>query len=133
MSFSRTRVAQIFVDGLVILLAFALAYAMRFEGAPPRIYVKQFLLVAPYLVLLRLGLYMAFGVYRLVWRYIGLQDLPRIIGALVAGTLALILLRLSLPLLLSSVGLVFNHAFSRIPFGVMAVCGGRAPLVAPAH
>ena len=64
---------------LVVVIALVLAYAMRFEGMPPRLYAKQFLLVLPYLVLLRIGLMVAFGVYRLVWRYVSLRDMPRIV------------------------------------------------------
>lgn len=120
MSFSRGRLLQLFVDGLIILLAFALAYAMRFEGVPPRFYLKQLLLVAPYLILLRIGIFPIFGVYRLVWRYIAVRDLPRIVSAVATGTAAMVALRLSFPWFLKATGLVFNHGFSRIPWGVLA-------------
>ena len=70
MRFIRTRLLQIMVDALVVCLALTLAYAIRFEGTPPGLYRKQFLLVMPYLVLLRLGVFAAFGGYRLVWRFV---------------------------------------------------------------
>ena len=55
MRFIRSRLMQFVVDGLVVVLALAVAYLIRFEGSPPRHYIKQFLLLAPYLVLLRVG------------------------------------------------------------------------------
>ena len=119
MNFSRARLLQVIVDGLIIVAALALAYAIRFEGLPPRGYLKQFLLVAPYLVLLHLGLAVAFGVYRLVWRYIGLRDLPRIVGALATGSFVLVLVRHFLPVALRAAGLTFNPLFFSVPYGVL--------------
>jgi FlaA1/EpsC-like NDP-sugar epimerase len=120
MSFSRARLLQLLVDGAIILLAFALAYAIRFEGLPPRHFVKQFLLVGPYLVLLHLGLFIAFGVYRLVWRYINTRDLPRIGAALLSATVVMTLVRHYLPDALLSIGLRFNPNFFTVPYGVLA-------------
>ncbi len=107
------------MDGAIILIALLLAYAVRFEGSLPRFYLKQLVLLAPYVVLLRLGVYMAFGVYRLLWRYISLKDLPRIAGAIAAGTAALILFRAGFPWFLRATGLTFNESFTRIPYGIL--------------
>jgi len=120
MRFLRTRALQFFVDGFVVCLAFALAYAIRFEGLPPRDYIKQLLLVLPYLVLLRLGLMAAFGVYRLVWRYVSLRDLPRILASVLAGSLMLVAARFGVVPLFSGIGLTLNPLFATVPYGVMA-------------
>ena len=93
MRFIRTRLLQLIVDGCVFAIALALAYAIRFEGVPRRTYLKQFLLLLPYLVLLRVGIAYFFGVYRLVWRYVSFRDLPRIVGAVAAGSGVLLLAR----------------------------------------
>ncbi|MCK5799697.1 MAG: hypothetical protein KAI47_21050, partial [Deltaproteobacteria bacterium] len=119
MTLVRNRLLQALLDGLVIFIALLLAYAVRFEGSLPRFYLKQLLLLAPYVVLLRLGLYIVFGVYRLLWRYISIKDLPRIAGAIAAGTAALVLLRATFPWFLSATGLTFNESFTRIPYGVL--------------
>ncbi len=120
MTFSRGRALQVAVDALLVVIALAMAYLMRFEGVPPRFYLKQFFLIAPYFVLLRISVLIAFGIYRLVWRYIALRDLPRIAGAMITGTSVVVALRLAFPWFLKTTGLVFNEAFSRIPYGVLA-------------
>jgi FlaA1/EpsC-like NDP-sugar epimerase len=120
MRFLRTRALQFLVDGLIVCLALGLAYAIRFEGAPPRDYVKQLLLVLPYVVLLRLGLMTAFGVYRLVWRYVSLRDLPRILASILAGSIVLVVARYAVVPVFQAIGLPLNPLFARVPYGVMA-------------
>lgn len=120
MRFIRSRLLQLGVDGFVVALSLALAYLIRFEGAPPRTYIKQFLLIVPYLVLLRVGLMAAFGIYRLVWRYISLRDLPRVILSVTAGSAVLVAARFGLVPLLSSLGFVVNQTYATVPFGVLA-------------
>lgn len=118
---SRSRVFQLGIDGAIVFIALAFAYLLRFEGLPPRLFIKQFVIVVPYLILLRVGLFFLFGVYRLVWRYLGLHDLPRIAFSLGVGTLTLILLRLGLPIILPALGIVYNTSFSVIPYGVLLI------------
>jgi FlaA1/EpsC-like NDP-sugar epimerase len=120
MRFIRTRSLQVAVDALVVALALGLAYAMRFEGSIPRAHVRQLVLVLPYVVILRVGLFALCGVYRLVWRYIGLRDLPRIFLAVGAGTAAMVLARYTVAPLLLGLGLTINPMFSTVPFGVLA-------------
>ncbi|MFH1130713.1 MAG: nucleoside-diphosphate sugar epimerase/dehydratase [Pseudomonadota bacterium] len=120
MRFFRNRAMQLVVDGLVVSLALCFAYAMRFEGLPPRIYVKQLLLVLPYLLLLRLGLFASFGVYRLVWRYISLRDIPRILMATITGSIVAIAARFTMGPLFLTLGIRLNPAFATVPYGVLA-------------
>jgi FlaA1/EpsC-like NDP-sugar epimerase len=107
------------VDALVVGAAITLAYAIRFEGVPPGLYRKQFLLVLPYVVLLRLGIFGAFGVYRLVWRYVTIRDLPRIVGATLAGSLVLVAARVVVEPLFTAFGLVVNPMHATVPWGVV--------------
>jgi FlaA1/EpsC-like NDP-sugar epimerase len=119
--FIRTRALQLLVDGFIAAVALTLAYAMRFEGLPPRLYLKQFLLVVPYMVLLRVGMLSAFGVYRLVWRYVSLKDLPRLIQAALAGSAVAVMARYSVPAFFKAVGITLNPLFATVPLGVLAI------------
>lgn len=121
MRFIKTRSLQLFSDSVVAALAVILAYALRFEGAVPRPYVKQILLVLPYIILLRVALFGLFGVYRLVWRYISLRDLPRIVAAAATGTAIIIASRFGLAPFLLVLGLKLNPLFSTVPYGVMGM------------
>ena len=120
MRFLRTRALQLGVDSLVVIIALMLAYAMRFEGMPPRHYAKQFLLVLPYLIILRIGLMLAFGTYRLVWRYVSLRDLPRIMVPIGLGTAGAVAARFLIPALAGWIGFPVNPRFATVPFGVLA-------------
>ncbi len=120
MRFIRTRSLQLAVDALVVALALVLGYTMRFEAAIPRDYVRQLLLILPYVVILRIAIFTILGVYKLVWRYIGLNDLPRLFLAVGAGTAVMVAARFGLAPLLKSFGLIVNPFFSTVPFGVIA-------------
>jgi FlaA1/EpsC-like NDP-sugar epimerase len=109
----------VLVDAVVVCVALVLAYALRFEGTPPGLYRKQFLLVLPYLVLLRLAIFSAFGVYRLVWRYVSFRDLPRIVGATACGSLVLAAARFLTAPLLGALGLVITPVHATVPWGVL--------------
>ncbi len=61
MRFIRTRLVQVLIDASVVAVALSLAYAIRFEGIPPGVYRKQFFLVLPYLVILRI---LVLGLFR---------------------------------------------------------------------
>lgn len=112
---------QLLIDGFIAALALALAYAFRFEGVPPPTYLRQFLLVLPYMVLLRIGLLAAFGVYRLVWRYISLRDLPRIVQAVLTGTALALLARFTVAPAFSAFGITLNPMFATVPLGVLGI------------
>ena len=119
MRFIKTRLVQILVDASMVCLALALAYALRFEGQLPGIYRKQFILVLPYLVLLRLTIFGAFGVYRLIWRYLAMRDLPRMLGAVGLGSAVLVAARFLVAPLSSAAGLVVNPTHATVPWSVI--------------
>ena len=121
MRFLRARVLQVLVDMFVMTMALVLAYGIRFEGLPPRLYINQFILVLPYLLLLRVGILFSFGVYRLVWRFINLRDLPRIVSATLAGAAVLVAARFVVEPLFAAVGFAVNPAYATVPWGVLVV------------
>ena len=121
MRFLRTRSLQLVTDALVVAVALSLAYSMRFEGYPPRLYVKQLLLVLPYVIILRLISFWLFGVYRLIWRYISLRDLPRILLATGTGSGVIVAARFSAEPIFSLMGLNLNPIYATVPYGVLAI------------
>jgi FlaA1/EpsC-like NDP-sugar epimerase len=77
------------VDAMVLALAYAAAYVVRFEGDIPPLMLRTLAWTLPYVVILYYGSIVFFDVHRLAWRYVGLRDVSRI--ALAVGTAALIL------------------------------------------
>ena len=68
------RTTQLFIDGVFVLGAFWMAYLVRFDGFPPDEFHRQMTLTASLVVVLQLLVNYLFGVYRFVWRFVGLKE-----------------------------------------------------------
>lgn len=82
----RRRLVEVAVDTVLIALGFYIASALRYEGAlasPERL--QAFGHAAPILVAAHLVAYYAAGVYRGIWRYTSVTDLPRFLRAVLLG------------------------------------------------
>jgi len=87
----------VLLDVFALCTAFLLAYALRFDFFLPEHVVRQMVAQLPYVVLFQVVTLWAFGVYSLIWRYVGLAELKRFVGAAVVGSLPLLAVRFSLP------------------------------------
>ncbi len=76
----KKRIGEVIVDCILIGLSFVIAYAVRFEGIPPQ-YVGLIAQALPILIPLKLSAFFYFGLYRGLWRYVGMQDLLNIVKA----------------------------------------------------
>jgi len=86
----KRHVATVAVDLLLIILAYYSAYLLRFESRFP-LYARQFFDSLPVVIVVQLAALAAFGAYRGIWRYTGLQDLLRLAQAVTAGTAGVVL------------------------------------------
>ncbi len=93
----RLRVLQRVIDVAICLGAFAAAYAIRFDAAIPAIFVKQLIYFAPMVAVLRLATFSLFGVYGVVWRYVGIREALLFSRAVAAVSVVLLAMRLLLP------------------------------------
>ena len=82
----KRRLGEIIVDCILISSAFAGAFIIRFDGLPPE-YLPAIVQALPLLLALKLGLFFYFGLYRGLWRYVGMQDLLNILKAVTLGSL----------------------------------------------
>ncbi|MDA2936717.1 polysaccharide biosynthesis protein [Acidobacteria bacterium AH-259-A15] len=107
-----SRASQFAIDSLVIGTTFVLAYLMRFDGLPPRHYVEEFLILAPYVTLFYLVLGYVWGMYSFLWRFTGLKEVLLIAQSVGSAALVILVLRI----------LFFEpYAYLRIPFGVLVI------------
>lgn len=107
------RGAQLAVDGAIILLSFALAFAIRYEGSFSSDHLLQFLFWAPIMVSARLLLIRSLGVHRFIWRFVCLSDTIVIARSLAWVTAGLLLLRWLYP-----VRAGFSY-WLRLPLGII--------------
>jgi FlaA1/EpsC-like NDP-sugar epimerase len=106
-----TLAAQLLIDVGIVAVALAAAYLVRFDGPPPREFLKQGLFVLPYVVVLYLGGNYLWRVYTFVWRFTGVREVLWISGAVVCSGLLLFLGRLAL--------FEAHYTSLRMPYGVL--------------
>jgi len=68
-------------DGCFIILAYFLAYLLRFEGNIPLQEWEKFNSTLPYILIFKLIIFMSFGLYRGMWRYTSLFDFLNVLKA----------------------------------------------------
>jgi len=88
------------------------AYFIRFEGAIPGEFIRQIAVLLPYVIIARSISFRAFSVYKIVWRYISIHDVRRILKGILPVTALLILARYFAPQRL---------AMLRIPISVITL------------
>src|SRR2546423_3311982 len=83
----KRRVFEVLLDVILIVLAYRSAYAIKFEPFSNSPAWKLFLRTLPVLVVVRLAAFLAFGVYRGIWRYTSMDDLLTFAKAVAAGSI----------------------------------------------
>jgi len=78
---------MIAADVVLFVFAHLMAYLFRFEFALTQNEIRQFAMVIPWLVPLKSFLFIAFGLYRGMWRYTSVKDFWRLIQASIVSTL----------------------------------------------
>lgn len=78
--------AEVGLDVLLLTTAYYVAYLVRFEGLPESAWLDLFIPSLPLVVTIQLTAFVALGVYRTLWRYVGLSDAVVIIRAVALGT-----------------------------------------------
>src|SRR5436309_16087141 len=112
------------LDVLLVAGAYYGAYRLKFEGGAPPAYMAAFESTVGLVIAVKISAFGLLGVYRGAWRYTGLEDLYRILGAIILSTAALFgYVRLRVPVLADSnilyIDLLLTAAFvltSRLSF-----------------
>jgi len=83
----KRRIFEVLLDVILIVLAYWSAYALQFGPFSDSPAWKLFLRTLPVLVVVRLAAFLAFGVYRGIWRYTSMDDLLSFAKAVAAGSI----------------------------------------------
>ena len=91
----KRRLGEIVVDCALISVSFTLAHIIRFEGLPD-FYIGVITQSLPILIPLKLLVFYYFGLYRGLWKYVGMQDLLNILKAVsVSSLLSVVVIAMS--------------------------------------
>jgi len=101
--------SALLVDALLVVVSLYAAFALRFNFSIPRLYLNQFLVTVPLLVLLRCTLFMLFNVYRVIPRYASTVDFMAIFKATTLGTLIVALINGAVVPLVPAVDWLYAH------------------------
>jgi len=76
------------LDAILVAMAMILSFMLRFDGVVPVQYRGVLLAHLPYLVPLKLGIFLACGMYHGMWRYTSLRDVRRVMLGCLLSSLA---------------------------------------------
>jgi len=82
----KRRIVEVLVDFFFIWACYVMAHALRFEGALSTDMEQLILKSLPWVIAIKMSCFFACGLYRGLWRYIGLSDLANILRAVVLGS-----------------------------------------------
>jgi FlaA1/EpsC-like NDP-sugar epimerase len=86
----RHRLLQIAVDAVLVALAYFGAFLLRFDQGIPSRYAELLRQTIAFVVVGKVAIFAAFGLYQKWWRYVGLRDLETILKATIAASLVLV-------------------------------------------
>ncbi|MGE0132775.1 MAG: hypothetical protein AB7U82_32250 [Blastocatellales bacterium] len=135
----RRRIFEILLDSCLIALAYYSAYLLRFDGYLDREQLPIFIKTLPLIIAIQIFFFLAGGVYKGIWRYVGVDDLVDVaksvfVGAGVSGLTVLLLYKFHGPsravFILNGVLLLLFVGASRVSFRLLAalIVGRRQPI-----
>jgi FlaA1/EpsC-like NDP-sugar epimerase len=86
----RHSIPQLLVDGLLVALAYYLAYRLRFDNAMPGRYANLLRVTIPWVVPLTLAVMAAFGLYQRLWTFVGQREYEGVVKAMVTSTVLIV-------------------------------------------
>jgi UDP-GlcNAc:undecaprenyl-phosphate/decaprenyl-phosphate GlcNAc-1-phosphate transferase len=83
----KRRLSELMLDVVLIALAYYGAYVLRWDADLPPEQVAMFAQTLPVVIVVQMLCFLMWGVYRGLWRYVGIDDLLVIAKAVLTGVL----------------------------------------------
>lgn len=75
----------LFFDILIIIGSLYLSFLLRFDFTLSKEYQRLIAEILPLFIIIKLAIFVAFRLYKITWRYVGINDLCNIVSALIAA------------------------------------------------
>jgi FlaA1/EpsC-like NDP-sugar epimerase len=86
----RHSILQLLVDGVLVALAYYLAFQLRFDGHVLSRYEDLFERTIPWVIPVSLAVFAAFGLYQRLWTFVGQRDYEAVVKGVVVSTLIIV-------------------------------------------
>src|SRR5689334_2378076 len=86
----RHSILQLLVDGLLVALAYYLAFQLRFDFGARGKYADLFRHTIWWVVPVAVVIFAAFGLYQRLWSFIGQRDYEAVVKGVVVATLVIV-------------------------------------------
>ncbi len=107
----------LFFDIFIIISSLYLAFNLRFEFALAHEYKRMIIYALPLFLIVKLIVFAGFRMYKITWRYVGINDLCNIVGAIItAESILMVLILLSFPWFFQSLQSSYFSGFPRSIF-----------------
>ena len=90
----RRRFAFLLTDACLTFISYFVAFLLRFDGEIPAYESSLFWKLAPLLLVIRIPLYIYFGLYQTLWQYAGINEIQGILKSVGLGSLVFVVLSL---------------------------------------
>jgi FlaA1/EpsC-like NDP-sugar epimerase len=120
-----TRRVQVLLDVSVLVAAFVAAYLFRFEFLLGPAERQHLIWQLPFVVLLQLVSQRLWGIYRFIWRYIGLSELRAFVGTALTCLAVMLAFRFGLPVGMSDFRVPISVAFIDVGLAFTGTLGIR--------
>lgn len=84
----KRRIFEVLLDTALIALAYYGAFVLRWDGRLPDEQLQIFLKTLPLVIIIQMAFFLFGGVYRGLWRYVGITDFVMIAKAVLSGATA---------------------------------------------
>src|SRR5436305_10330849 len=86
----RHSVPQLLVDGLLVALAYYLAFQLRFDTHVRGKWADLFSSTIWWVVPVTMAIFAAFGLYQRLWSFVGQRDYEAVVKGVVVATLVIV-------------------------------------------
>ena len=123
-SMGKRKAFFLLCDFLIIIISLYSAFLIRFEFNIPNQYMEIFSSALPVFIVMKISIFILFGLYRMTWRYVGINELNKIyVSTAISESLLMVMILIPFAPNYSFLPLPYIGGFPRSVFFIDALIG----------